>query len=97
MARRSRKGGSNNKWLILIQIAIMAGVLVFIIFFRDTIGSGASSAFDTVAGTEDIEVEGEGASDESPSSAPRGTEGEDASSDESADSDAGGGTTPDDQ
>jgi cytoskeletal protein RodZ len=57
MARRRQKNG-NNKWLILIQIVIMAGVLVFIIFFRDTIGSGASSAFDTVAGTEDIEVEG---------------------------------------
>lgn len=60
MTRHRRKSSSNNKWLILIQILIMAGVLVFIIFFRDTIGSGASSAFDTVAGTEDIQVKGGG-------------------------------------
>lgn len=43
--------------MILVQIMIMGGVLVFIIFFRDTIGSGAGQAFDTVVGTEDIEID----------------------------------------
>jgi cytoskeletal protein RodZ len=72
MARHRKTSSHGNRLLILVQILIMAGVLVFIIFFRDTIGSGASSAFDTVAGTEDIQVDKANDSDnESESAAAR--------------------------
>lgn len=95
MTRRTRKSGSNNKWLILIQIVIMAGVLVFIIFFRDTIGSGASSAFDTVAGTEDIEVKGVDESDESGD--PPAQDEPEESSNEASDDESDAGAEPDDR
>ena len=55
--RRNRQNGnSQNRWLILVQILILAGVLVFIIFFRDAISQGAGDAFNSVTG-DDVKVE----------------------------------------
>lgn len=52
--RRGRK--SPNKWLIFVQLLVLAGVLAFLIGFRDYLAMSASSVMNSVAGS-DLEVQ----------------------------------------
>jgi heme/copper-type cytochrome/quinol oxidase subunit 3 len=54
---RSRTPGPKNKWLLVVQIFVMAGVLIFLFLFWDYIAGGASDAVETVTGTGDLKVQ----------------------------------------
>jgi len=51
--RRGRK--SPNKWLVFVQLLVLAGVLAFLFGFRDYLAMSASSVMNSVAGG-DLEV-----------------------------------------
>lgn len=53
---RNRRGKKKpNKWLILVQLLVLAGVLVFLFGFRDYLAMSASSMVNSVAGS-DLDV-----------------------------------------
>ncbi|MFP4600097.1 MAG: hypothetical protein ACLFVJ_17700 [Persicimonas sp.] len=57
MARRRRRTRRkrSNRWLTAVQVVFLAGLLIFIILFRDFIADSAGDMFGTF-GTGDVEV-----------------------------------------
>lgn len=54
--RRSSSGGP-NKWLILVQVLVLVGVLVFLFMFRDYLAMSASNMFNSFGTKGDLAVE----------------------------------------
>lgn len=55
---RHRTPGPKNKWLLVVQIVVMAGVLIFLFLFWDYIAGGATDAVETVTlGGDDLQVQ----------------------------------------
>ena len=54
--RNRRRKKPQSKWLIAVQLLVLAGVLAFLIGFRDYLAMSASTVMNSVAGS-DLEVE----------------------------------------
>ena len=55
--RKRRRGSSPSKWMIIVQMLVMAGVLVFLVMFRDYVVAGATRVFNNFGGGSDLEVQ----------------------------------------
>ena len=58
-----RSRGPNHKWWLVVQIAVMAGVLIFLFLFWDYIAGGATDAVETVTGDIEVKQAAESSSD----------------------------------
>ena len=95
MRRRRRRNTPSNKnrWLTLVQILILGGVLLFIIFFRDTLSTSAGNVFDSVTGSDvRVEKKSEKADKGSDLETPEGASADDSEQDAGASSSAGADT-----
>jgi hypothetical protein len=54
--RNRRRKGSPNYWLILVQVVVLAGVLVFIILFRDYLAMTTSNVVNSFSTGGDLDV-----------------------------------------
>lgn len=54
--RNRRSNSSPNYWLILVQVVVLAGVLIFIILFRDYLAMTTSNVVDSFSTGGDLEV-----------------------------------------